>query len=180
MNISIKTVLTERDQDEKRRVKIVATVGPASNSEATLRELIVAGANVFRLNFSHGSHKEHLESITKIRKVSNELMMPVAVLQDLSGPKIRISEFEQGSIDIKAGDKIKLRYGSEKGSQDTLFMPSVDPTKFLSKGNLALLADGTLQLEIDQVENDSVHCTVVKGGNVRSRVGIAFLSLIHI
>lgn len=178
MNISIETVLSKRDQYAKRRVKIVATIGPATSSESALRDLINAGANVFRLNFSHGDHEGHLAVLKSIRKVSEELESPVAILQDLAGPKIRISEFgpefKQGSITVKAGDKLTVKHGSEKGTQNTLFIPSVDPTNHVSKGSPALLADGAIQLEVDQILDDGITLLVTKGGNVRSRVGIAF------
>jgi pyruvate kinase len=85
-------------QHSRRRTKIVATIGPATSSPEVLRELVKAGATTFRLNFSHGTHEDHLRSIRLIRQVSNELNYPVAILQDLQGPKIRLGKFTDGSI----------------------------------------------------------------------------------
>ena len=86
-----------------RRAKIVATIGPATKDEAALEKAIRAGLNVARLNFSHGSHEDHLQVIRSVRKLSKELQAPVTLLQDLQGPKIRVGKFEKGSIVIKKG-----------------------------------------------------------------------------
>ena len=89
-----------------RRAKIVATIGPATRDEKNLEKAIKAGMNVARLNFSHGSHEDHLKVVHSLRKLSKELQAPVAILQDLQGPKVRVGKFENGSIEIKPGEKL--------------------------------------------------------------------------
>jgi pyruvate kinase len=158
-----------------RRTKIVATVGPASQSAEKLRELILAGVNVFRLNFSHGSHEIHSTSLKTIRAVSDELGMPVAVLQDLSGPKIRISEVEGEYAPIEDGKELILRPANgTKSTGSVVYVETLNPIEILKPGELILMADGIISLTALKVSNDGVVCKIVKGGRIRSRVGIAF------
>ncbi len=159
----------------RRRTKIVATVGPASSSPEKIRELIQAGVNVFRLNFSHGSHDIHRTSLETIRKVSHEIQMPVAVLQDLSGPKIRITEVEGDYATIQDNDTIELRFANgSKSTGKCVYVETVNPTEVLTPGQPVLLADGILALTAEKVTKEAVVCRIVKGGRIRSRVGIAF------
>jgi pyruvate kinase len=159
----------------QRRTKIVATLGPSSRSPERIRELIEAGANVFRLNFSHGSHDEHLAVLDEVRRISSEMGVWIAILQDLSGPKIRISNVEGDFCPISDNDKIILRCadGSLSNAQ-TIFVETVNPFQVLKPGHHILLADGLLELVAQDVKSDHVVCRVVKGGRIRSRVGIAF------
>ena len=94
--------------DLTRRTKIVATIGPATESPERIRELIQAGATTFRLNFSHGDHSEHAERIATIRQVAHELGAHIGILQDLQGPKIRLGRFEEGPITLAKGDQFAL------------------------------------------------------------------------
>ncbi|MGA1191607.1 MAG: pyruvate kinase [Bdellovibrionota bacterium] len=158
-----------------RKTKIIATLGPASRSPEKLRELILAGVNVVRLNFSHGSHEEHRETLERVRAASAELKIPVAVLQDLSGPKIRITEIEGDYSQIRDGEEIFLQHAKgEKSSSDMLYIETLNPVQFLKPGEQILLADGILELQCIEVLSDRVRCEVTKGGRIRSRVGIAF------
>ncbi len=158
-----------------RRTKIVATLGPASRSPENIRELIEAGVNVFRLNFSHGSHEEHLETYQRVRAASDELNVPIAVLQDLSGPKLRISQFEGEYGQLKDGDEIYLQQGKKTlSTTENIYCELVDPAKVLKPGHQVFLADGILALKAEEVSEGRVRCTVTKGGRIRSRVGIAF------
>ena len=158
----------------RRRTKIVATLGPATNQLDRIKELILAGVNVFRLNFSHGSHEEHLENIQKIRAAEEELNVPVAVLQDLSGPKIRITELDDGAKPIVRDEEILLKHGSKTSDHQTLYSPLLDPTKILKPGHTILLADGVMVLEVLDVTPDAANCKIIRGGSLRSRIGIAF------
>ena len=109
------------NQAKKRRnTKIVATIGPASRSPEKLESLIKAGANVFRLNFSHGTHEEHLEVFNRIREASEKLQMPVAILQDLSGPKIRISDVDENNRDLADNASISLKLADGSVSNSSL------------------------------------------------------------
>jgi pyruvate kinase len=167
--------LVPRTSASYRKTKIVATVGPACRSPEVIREMILAGTNVFRLNFSHGSWEEHTESLKTIRRVSAALMMPVAVLQDLSGPKIRISKIDGDFVVLPDGASVELRFSDGSHSSATqIYVEGLDPVKVLKPGEQVLLADGIIELKSYKVEKDVVHCTAVKGGRLRSRVGIAF------
>lgn len=158
-----------------RKTKIIATLGPASRSPEKLRELIRAGTNVFRLNFSHGSHAEHLETLHRVRDASNELEMPVAVLQDLSGPKIRITPIEGDFAPLSDGDHVELVFSDgTKSTSARIYVEGVNPTIVLKPGHPVLLADGIIELRAVEISGKVARCTVVKGGRIRSRVGIAF------
>jgi len=153
----------------------VATVGPACQSPAMLCKLIKEGVNVFRLNFSHGSHEEHSAILQNIRDASKSTGIAVAVLQDLAGPKIRISNVAEQYVSIKDGDQIDL-YPAD-GSFSTaqrINIEAVNPIKILKKGHNLLLADGAIELKTVAVEQDHVKCIIVKGGRMRSRAGISF------
>jgi pyruvate kinase len=158
-----------------RRTKLVATVGPATRKPDVMREMIRAGTNVFRLNFSHGTWQEHTEAINLIRASSAELGMPVAVLQDLSGPKIRITAIEGDAVIIADGQKIELQLSQgEKSSKERIYVEGVDPAAVLQPGQQILMADGAVVLTADRIEGRLAHCTVIKGSRLRSKAGIAF------
>lgn len=150
-------------------------MGPASRSPERVRELIRAGVNVFRFNFSHGSYEEHGENLKVVREASKEMGIPVAILQDLSGPKIRISKVEGEFAQIADGAMITLKPSDGSLSNaSTVFVEGVDPCRILSKGQHVLLADGIIVLRTESATRQEVQCRVVKGGRLRSRVGIAF------
>jgi pyruvate kinase len=157
-----------------RKTKIVATIGPSSRSPERVLELIKAGVNVFRLNFSHGSHEEHLIHLQTIREASNALRMPIAVLQDLSGPKIRITNISGDYVTIPDDGTVMLHAGKEFSDEKNIYIEGLDASKFAQKDQSVLLADGIISLNIESVKGDVVTCSVIKGGRLRSRVGIAF------
>lgn len=159
----------------RRKTKIVATIGPASNSPERLVQLIQAGVNVFRLNFSHGSHAEHLTILQRIREASNKLSVPVGVLQDLSGPKIRISEVLENLEPLVDGGLISIK-GSVGGKSDNqvVQVEGLDPAAFVLPGQSILLADGAIVLKAVAIQGDAVTCKIIRGAKLRSRIGIAF------
>lgn len=159
----------------QRKTKVVATLGPSSRSPEKIKQLIEAGANVFRLNFSHGSHEEHLAVLKEVRRIAAEMGEWVAILQDLSGPKIRISNVEGDYCPIADDQLIDLRI-AEGGLSNakTIFVETVNPMQTLHPGHHVLLADGLIELVTESVSHDHVVCRVIKGGRIRSRVGIAF------
>ncbi len=164
-------------EEKRRKTKIIATVGPASRSPEKIRALINAGVNVFRLNFSHGSHTEHLETLNTIRAVANELQSYTAILQDLSGPKIRITNISDDFTTIKDDQNVELCFATDSkliSSPDRIYVEGLDPTKILQPGQPVLLADGIISLECTEIKNDKAICKVIKGNRLRSRVGIAF------
>lgn len=158
----------------KRKTKIVATIGPASRSREVIRQLIEAGIDVARMNFSHGTHEEHTVAYNYLREESERAGRPVAIFQDLCGPKVRVGEIEGGETILKAGEKIELRHATgEKGSDKCLYVEAFDPVTVIQVGEKALLADGRIELIATAVAKDHVSCVVQAGGLIRSRSGIA-------
>jgi pyruvate kinase len=155
------------------RTKIVATIGPASRSPDILKQMVRAGMNVARLNFSHGSYDDHAQTVAMIRQVSEELAMPVTILQDLQGPKIRVGEMLNGGLHLNEGDVLSLVPTHAFDHQPNAV--SID-YPYLSEeaipGTQVLLDDGLLELNVKAVEGDAVHCQVVKGGFLKSRKGV--------
>jgi pyruvate kinase len=175
METKFQQILNFQPNSHYRKTKIIATIGPASRSPERVREIIAAGANVFRLNFSHGSEEEHTDVLRTIRAVSSEMKIPVAVLQDLSGPKIRISPIEGDYVHISDDATLELRASRrELSTSTTIFVEGLDPATVMEPGQIALLADGIIEIRAESVSTDAVRCRVVKGGRLRSRVGIAF------
>lgn len=163
-------------RDSLRRTKIVATIGPATSSPEVLKQLIQSGATTLRLNFSHGSHDDHLARIRLIRQVSFELNQPVGILQDLQGPKIRLGKFEHGSIELKKDDPFIL---TNKDIPGTSTISSVTYDKLAQEvpaGATILLDDGKVEMVVDKVDRDAeeLHCRVVVGGKLSNSKGVNF------
>ncbi|MGV3531937.1 MAG: pyruvate kinase, partial [Chthoniobacteraceae bacterium] len=158
-----------------RRTKIVATIGPASNSPEMLRQLIRAGMNVARLNFSHGTYDDHAATIAKLREASAELDMPVTILQDLQGPKIRVGKLPGGVMQLEPGATVTLT-PAEAYSGEASEIPIDYP--FLAEeatpGLQVLLDDGLLELRISEIVGPKVRCTVVGGGTLKNHKGVNF------
>ena len=154
------------------RTKIVATLGPASDSEDKLLQLLEAGVDVFRLNMAHGGPKDGQIRLDRIRKVSAQLGISVAVLADLAGPKMRLGELPGDSYDCEPDVPIKIVRGhstTEPNTFTTTYEPLVDE---LEVGNRIMLADGTVALEVVEKYKDYVVCKVIQSGTVRSRQGV--------
>jgi pyruvate kinase len=164
--------------DSVRRTKIVATIGPATNSPAVLKELISAGATTLRLNFSHGTHEDHLANIRLIRRISFELNQPVGILQDLQGPKIRLGKFEQGKITLKNGDPFILTSRTVPGSQtiSSVSFEGKDLSAEVPEGATILLDDGKVEMKVKKInhETQDLHCEVVVGGVLSNNKGVNF------
>ncbi len=154
------------------KTKIICTIGPASDSEKTLREMILNGMNVARLNFSHGSYEEHTERILRIRKVSGELKRPVAVLQDLQGPKIRIGHIPDPGMLLKSGQGVVLTSNPVPAAADEIPVMHKKLPRDVKPRDRILLADGLLELMVDKIEDKRIYCTVVTGGLLTSNKGI--------
>jgi pyruvate kinase len=163
-------------QHDLRRTKIVATIGPATSSPEVLRELIEAGATTLRLNFSHGTHDDHLRSVRLIRQISFELNQPVGILQDLQGPKIRLGKFEDGSIVLNKGDHFILTSNPTVGTQhisSVTYDPLADE---VPEGAVILLDDGRVEMQVEKVDRVSreLHCRIVVGGVLSNNKGVNF------
>lgn len=155
--------------------KIVCTIGPASESKEILRKLMKAGMNVARLNFSHGTYANHAKLIRNIRSVAKELDQPIAILQDLQGPRIRIGEVADAGVQIKKGEEIILLPQAEyKAAHAPTMLPNHYPplSEEVKKGQHILIADGTMDLKVLKIKGKQIYCEVVVGGLVKSHKGI--------
>lgn len=156
----------------ERRVKIVATIGPATQAPESLEKAILAGMNVARLNFSHGTHEVHAQVIEHIRALSNKWHAPVAILQDLQGPKIRVGRFDGGSIALKEGDKVKITIADVQGKPGLIPSDFKALPKTVSEGQKILLDDGLIELKALSKTATEVECEVVYGGVLKDRKGM--------
>lgn len=155
-----------------KNTKIVATIGPASEKPAMLKKLIRAGMNVARLNFSHGTYAEFKRIIANIRKAEKELRIPVAILQDLQGPKIRTGEIPEPGVTIKNGQTVTLTTANITGTSGIIPVQYKNLYKDVKTGDRILINDGMVELEVRKIQNKEIVCTVITGGLVASRKGI--------
>ena len=154
------------------QTKIVCTIGPASKSEAVITDLVKAGMNVARLNFSHNTHDDHLETIQLIKKVRDKLHAPVAILLDTKGPEIRLRTFENGSAVLEKGAEFTLTTREVKGNGEICSITYTDLPRQLELGTHILIDDGKIRLVVNEVEDTEIHCTVLHGGKVSNRKSI--------
>ncbi len=157
-----------------RRTKIVATIGPASDSEAVLDALLEAGVNVFRFNFSHGSAEDHRQRVACIRRLAEQRRLCVALLGDLQGPKIRISKFRSPSIPLVPGQKLVLdpSLGDNAGDDSHIGVDYAALPDYVHAGDILLLDDGRLRLRVEKVQGRQVHCHSECSGELFPRKGI--------
>lgn len=155
-----------------RKTKIVCTIGPASKDRETLREMLQAGMNVARLNFSHGTHEEHRETIERFRSVRDEMDMAAAVLLDTRGPEIRIKNFERGSELLDDGQTFVITTEDVQGTKEIVSVNYKDFPKEVTAGNLVLINDGKIVIKVDETTDTEVRGTVVHGGTISNHKGI--------
>ncbi|MBN2417101.1 pyruvate kinase [bacterium] len=155
-----------------RKTKIVCTIGPATRSAEAIMKLIAAGMNVARLNFSHEDHAAHLKVIRTIRDCSEKIDQPVAILQDLAGPKIRTGTFENGPVTLEFGQKFTLTGRKVAGNSERVGLTYKDLARDVSPRDTLLLADGTIELIVESVSGLDINCKVVVGGTLSSHKGI--------
>jgi len=155
-----------------KKTKIVATVGPASRDREILKKLILSGVDVFRLNFSHGNHEDHLTVISEVRDLNEELGTHVCLLQDLQGPKIRTGVMDNGGVEIKSGGKLVITTEEVTGSSDLISTSYKALAKDVTIGNIILIDDGKIELRVESKSDVDVETTVVHGGILKSKKGI--------
>lgn len=157
-----------------RRTKIVCTMGPATDRDNNLEKIIAAGANVVRMNFSHGTPEDHIGRANKVREVAKKLGKQVAILGDLQGPKIRVSTFKDGKIFLNIGDKFVLDADLPKGegNQDGVGLDYKELPKDVVPGDILLLDDGRVQLKVLSTEGNKVFTEVTVGGPLSNNKGI--------
>jgi pyruvate kinase len=155
-----------------KKTKILATIGPASNNYEMIKSLAFAGANVFRLNFSHGSHAVHQEVLDTIRKVNKEMNCHLGILQDLQGPKIRVGEVENNGVEIHPGEKLTITSDPVIGTASLVSTVYKNLPQDVQAGEHILIDDGNLELLVNDTDGKNVNCTVIHGGILKSRKGI--------
>lgn len=158
----------------KRRTKIVTTLGPSTDRPGVIEDLIRAGANVVRLNFSHGSFEDHKKRVEMVREASAKLELPVAIMGDLQGPKIRIGKFKDGPIMLKIGDTFVLDADLplDAGNQEAVGLTYTELPHDLKPGDILLLDDGRIQLAVTKIEGNRIVTTVIVAGPLSNNKGI--------
>ncbi|NCD32389.1 MAG: pyruvate kinase [Spartobacteria bacterium] len=155
-----------------KKTKIVCTIGPASESDEVLEQLILAGMNVARLNFSHGDHEEHGIRITRIRAIADRLGKPVAILQDIAGPKIRIGTISNGPVILENGKAFIITSDDIDGSAERVSVNYKKLPQLVRPGDVLLLSDGMLEMEVSHTTDTEIHCRVTNGGPLSSHKGV--------
>lgn len=155
-----------------RKTKIICTIGPASESEEKLRELMKAGMNVARFNFSHGTHEEHKKKFGRVVKVSGELGLSVATLLDTKGPEIRLRDFENGKAELTAGQEFTLTTEEIVGNKNRAAITYQDLKQDVQAGSRILIDDGKIEMEVKEIKGEEIICIVKNGGMVSDHKGI--------
>lgn len=155
-----------------RKTKIICTIGPACESEEKMRELIKAGMNVARFNFSHGTHEEHKVKFGRIIKVSGELGMPVATLLDTKGPEIRLRDFKGGKVQLTAGQEFILTTEEIDGDEKRASITYKNLKNDVQAGSVVLIDDGKIEMEVKEINGEDIICVVKNGGAVSNHKGI--------
>ncbi len=155
-----------------RKTKIVCTLGPSSSDETTLKNMLLAGMNVARLNFSHGTHEGHRQTLQRFRKVREELGIPAAVLLDTKGPEIRTGNFANGEEILKEGQEFILTTLPVSGTSQRVSVTYKDLPKEVKPGNLVLINDGKIVIKVEKTDDTEVRGTVIHGGKISNHKGI--------
>ncbi|HOT41423.1 MAG TPA: pyruvate kinase [Syntrophorhabdaceae bacterium] len=158
--------------EQRRKARIVCTLGPATSSDRKIKALIESGMDVARLNFSHGDHKSHRDIFARIRRISGRLKKNTAVLQDLQGIKIRVGAVKDGGVHLKKGDIIKIKKGDGISDETTVFISYPWLVDDARPGNRILIDDGLMQLDVEDKKEDYLVAKVVEGGILKDRKGV--------
>ncbi len=157
-----------------RKTKIVCTIGPASGSEEIIRGLCLAGMNVARLNFSHNTHADHQMRIDTIKKVRQELNLPIAIMLDTKGPEYRIKTFKNGKITLCEGDNFTFTTKDITGDESSVSVSYPNLPRELSVGDTILLNNGLLSFKVEEISDSDINCTVINGGVLSDRKSMSF------
>ncbi|MFV3385944.1 pyruvate kinase [Pseudomonas sp. NY15364] len=155
-----------------KKVKILATLGPAIRDAAHIRQLVEAGVNLFRLNFSHGEHADHAQRYQWVREVERELNQPIGILMDLQGPKLRVGRFAKGKVQLVNGQSLRLDLDATPGDASRVNLPHPEIIEALQPGMSLLLDDGRLRLKVTGKQADAVDTCVIAGGELSDRKGV--------
>ena len=157
-----------------RKTKIICTIGPASQSAEVLTAMCQAGMNIARINFSHGTHEEHLQKIETIRGVREKLGLPIAIMLDTKGPEYRIKTFRNGKINLVEGEEFTLCVSDVIGDETRVSVNYEGLADDLEPGDRVLLANGLLALDVEKIEGGEIHCRVAVGGELSDRKSMSF------
>ena len=155
-----------------KKVKILATLGPATNGIDDIRQLVEAGVNIFRLNFSHGEHADHAQRYQWIREVEQQLNYPLGILMDLQGPKLRVGRFAEGKVQLQRGQALRLDLDPTPGDQRRVNLPHPEIIAALEPGMDLLVDDGRLRLQVTAKYADAIETQVLNGGELSDRKGV--------
>jgi pyruvate kinase len=155
-----------------KKVKILATLGPAIKGIDDIRQLVEAGVNLFRLNFSHGEHADHAERFNWVREVERQLNQPIGILMDLQGPKLRVGRFAEGKVNLLRGQAFRLDLDPTPGTLERANLPHPEIIAALQPGMNLLLDDGKLRLQVTAKHSDAIETTVIAGGELSDRKGV--------
>ncbi len=156
-----------------RKVKILATLGPASSEEAVIEKLFEAGADVFRINMSHADHDLMRELVRRIRNVERKLGRPIGILADLQGPKLRVGKFKDGKVELTPGQIFMLDDNDTPGDETRVFLPHPEILQAVQAGDRLLIDDGRLALEAEATDGKSIRCKVISGTKISDRKGVS-------
>lgn len=155
-----------------RKTKIICTLGPAVDNEEMLRKLMEGGMNCARFNFSHGTHETHLVTLNRLRRIRDELGYPVATMLDTKGPEIRIKSFKDGPITLNPGDHFILTTWDMEGTENEVSVTYENLHNEVTPGTRILIDDGLIELRVENIEGQDIHCTVVSGGPLSNNKSI--------
>jgi pyruvate kinase len=161
-----------------RHAKIVATLGPASSSPEMIRALFEAGADVFRFNFSHGSHEEHQKRYDIVRAIEQETGRPIAVLADLQGPKLRVGRLAEGPMTLEEGERVRFDLDAAPGTRERIPLPHPEVFAALAPGVHLLIDDGKMRLAVEEAAKDSAVARVMTGGPLSERKGVSVVGAV--
>ena len=157
-----------------RKTKIICTIGPASENEETLTQMCLAGMNVARLNFSHGTHAEHERKIELVKRVRQKLGLPIAIMLDTKGPEYRIGTFASGKVEVKTGDSFTFTTQDVAGDETRVSVNYKNLHKDLKPGNTVTVNNGIVQFEVESIEGTEIHCKCMAGGTLSDRKSMSF------
>ena len=159
-------------KDYMRKTKIVCTLGPATDNEEVLRQMIQAGMNVARCNFSHATYEEHKKRMDTVKRLRKEAGQPVAILLDTKGPEVRIRNFKDGSIVLEEGQLFTLTADEVEGTKDKVSVTYNRLYEDLEVGMRVLIDDGLIEMQVEQVDRTNIVCRVLNGGTVSNHKGV--------
>ena len=155
-----------------RKTKIVCTLGPSTDNEEVMRQLMLEGMNVARCNFSHGVYEEHKKRMDMVRKIRKEVKKPVAILLDTKGPEVRVRQFKNGKITLQEGQLFTLTSEEVEGTEEKVSVTYGRLYEDLEVGMKVLIDDGLIEMKVEKVERTNIICRVINGGVVSNNKGI--------